>query len=98
MTINPILVIGATGQHGNTGGSLVRRLRDEGYPVRVLARTLSERTDRLADLGAEVVVGDLTDRRSLLPALADVDLAYFTYPIAAGVVSAAANYASAVRE
>ncbi len=98
MTTNPVLVIGATGQHGNTGGSLVRRLRDEGYPVRVLARSLSERTDRLADLGAEVVVGDLTDRRSLLPALADVDLAYFTYPIAAGVVSAAANYAAAVRE
>ncbi len=98
MTDNPILVIGATGQHGGTGGLLVRRLRCEGYPVRVLARTLSERTDRLSELGAEVVVGDLTDRRTLVPALADVDLAYFTYPIAAGVVLAAANYAAAVRE
>lgn len=98
MTTNPILVLGATGQHGNTGGYLVSRLREQGHPVRVLARNLSERTDRLAGLGADVVIGDLTDRRSLLPALADVDLAYFTYPIAAGVVSAAANYASAVRK
>jgi uncharacterized protein YbjT (DUF2867 family) len=98
MTTNPILVMGATGQHGNTGGLLVRRLRAEGHPVRVLARNLSERTERLTELGAEVVVGDLTDRRSILPALDDVDLAYFAYPIAAGVVSAASNYAAAVRE
>lgn len=98
MSDNPILVTGATGRHGNTGEHLVRRLRDEGHAVRVLVRTLSERTDRLAGLGAEVVVGDLHDRRSLLPALTDVDLAYFTYPIDAGVVAAAANYAAAVRE
>ncbi|MCV7298178.1 NmrA family NAD(P)-binding protein [Mycobacterium barrassiae] len=98
MTTNPILVTGATGRHGNTGEYLVRRLREEGRAVRVLARTLGERTDRLAALGAEVVVGDLHDRRTLVPALADVDLAYFTYPIDAGVVPAAANYAAAVRE
>lgn len=95
---NPILVTGATGRHGNTGEYLVRRLREEGRTVRVLARTLGERTDRLAAMGAEVVVGDLHDRRSLVPALTDVDLAYFTYPIDAGVVPAAANYAAAVRE
>nr|WP_194945784.1 hypothetical protein [Mycolicibacterium malmesburyense]CRL68031.1 trans-2-enoyl-CoA reductase [Mycolicibacterium malmesburyense] len=34
-----------------------------------------ERTDRLTELGAEVVIGELHDRRTLLPALADVDLA-----------------------
>ncbi|MGE2718343.1 NmrA family NAD(P)-binding protein [Mycolicibacterium celeriflavum] len=98
MSDNPILVTGATGRHGNTGEYLVRRLRDEGRDVRVLARTLGERTDRLTELGAEVVVGDLHDRRTLVPALADVDLAYFTYPIDAGVIPAAANYAAAVRE
>ena len=93
-----VLVIGATGRHGGTGQYLVRRLLDEGKPVRVLVRTLDERSDRLAALGAEVAVGDLADRRTLIPALGDVDLAYFTYPIAAGVIPAAANYASAVRE
>ncbi|KWX24260.1 NmrA family transcriptional regulator [Mycolicibacterium wolinskyi] len=95
---NPILITGATGRHGNTGEYLVRRLRDAGHPVRILARRRSERTERLAALGAEIAVGDLHDRRTLVPALADVDLTYFTYPIDAGVVSAASNYAAAVRE
>jgi uncharacterized protein YbjT (DUF2867 family) len=95
---NPVLVIGATGRHGNTGEYVVRRLRNEGRTVRVLAREFSERTDQLIELGADVVVGDLHRRQSLVPALADVDLAYFTYPIAAGVVSAAACYAAAVLE
>ena len=95
---NPILITGATGRHGNTGEYLVRRLREAGHPVRILARRRSERTERLAALGAEIAVGDLHDRRTLVPALADVDLTYFTYPIDAGVVSAASNYAAAVRE
>lgn len=46
----------------------------------------------------EVVIGDLHDRRSLVTALTDVELAYFTYPVEAGVVPAAANYTAAVRE
>lgn len=74
-TDNPILITGATGRHGNTGEYLVRRLREEGRAVRVLARTPSERTERLAELGAEIAIGDLHDRRTLVPALADVDLA-----------------------
>ncbi len=97
-SLSPILVTGATGRHGSTGAHVARRLRAEGRPVRILARKLSERTDALAALGAEVVIGDLHDRRSLVTALADVDLAYFTYPVDAGVVAAAANYAAAVRE
>lgn len=97
-TKNPILVIGATGRHGNTGEYLVRRLRDAGRAVRVLARKRSDRTEQLESVGAEIFVGDLHDRRTLLPALADVDLAYFTYPIDAGVIPAASNYASAVCE
>ncbi|RMI28938.1 NmrA family NAD(P)-binding protein [Nocardia stercoris] len=95
---NPILVTGATGRHGNTGEHVVRRLRDEGHRVRVLAREISDRTELLESLGAEVVVGDLHQRRTLAAALTDVDLAYFTYPVAPGVVPAAANFAAAVRE
>jgi uncharacterized protein YbjT (DUF2867 family) len=94
----PILVTGATGRHGSTGAHVARRLREEGRPVRILARTLSERTDALAELGAEVVIGDLHDRRGLVAALSDVELAYFTYPVDAGVVPAAANYTAAARE
>jgi uncharacterized protein YbjT (DUF2867 family) len=94
----PILVTGATGRHGSTGEHVARRLREEGKTVRILARTSSERTEALAALGAEVVVGDLHDRRTLVTALADVDQAYFAYPVDAGIVTAAANYTAAVRE
>ncbi|MFD4668188.1 NmrA family NAD(P)-binding protein [Lentzea sp. NPDC058450] len=92
-----ILVTGATGRHGGTGAHLVRRLKEEGRGVRVLARTRSERTEALEALGAEVVTGDLQDRRSIVPALEGVDQAYFTYPIDAGVIPAAANFAAAAR-
>ena len=94
----PILVTGATGRHGSTGAHVARRLREEGKAVRILARAPGERTDALGALGAEVVIGDLHDRRSLLAALADVEQAYFTYPVDAGVIPAAANYTAAVRE
>jgi uncharacterized protein YbjT (DUF2867 family) len=94
----PILVTGATGRHGSTGAHVARRLREEGRAVRILARARSDRTDALAALGADVVIGDLHDRRSLVTALADVDQAYFTYPVDAGIVAAAANYTAAVRE
>jgi uncharacterized protein YbjT (DUF2867 family) len=97
-TAAPILVFGATGSHGSTGEHVARRLREEGRRVRVLTRALNDRTDALAALGVEVVIGDLLDRRTLVPALADVELAYFTYPVDEGVVRAAANYAAAVRE
>ncbi|MFD9697728.1 NmrA family NAD(P)-binding protein [Lentzea sp. NPDC059081] len=93
-----ILVTGATGRHGGTGAHVVRRLREEGHDVRVLARTRGERTEALEALGAEVVLGDLRDRRGIVPALAGVGQVYLTYPIDAGVVPAAANYAAAVRE
>ncbi|BBZ26653.1 NmrA family transcriptional regulator [Mycolicibacterium madagascariense] len=95
---SPILVTGATGRHGNTGEHLVGRLLAAGRSVRVLARGHNPRTQHLAVLGAEIVIGDLGDRRSLVPALRDVDLVYFVYPINAGIVSAAANYAAAVRK
>ncbi len=93
-----VLVFGATGRHGSTGQYLVRRLLEQGRPVRALVRGRDERAQRLVEMGAEIAVGDLTDRRTLVPALTGVDTVYFTYPIAAGVVPAAAHYASAVLE
>src|SRR6266550_4815748 len=68
-TTSPILITGATGRHGGTGAHLVRRLREAGRSVRALVRRLDERTEPLQALGAEIVVGDLHDRASLVPAL-----------------------------
>ena len=97
MTAKPFLVVGATGRHGGTGATVARLLREQGAPVRALARRADERAAALQALGAEIAIGDLHDRRSLTAALAGVEVAYFTYPIAAGIVDAAANFASAAR-
>ncbi len=96
-TMKPILVIGATGRHGRTGASVLRQLRSHGYAVRALTRRKDERVQPLESLGAEIAIGDLRDRRSLLAALEEVEVAYFTYPGAPGIVDAAANFASAGR-
>lgn len=93
----PILVIGATGRHGGTGATVVDQLLRRGHPVRALVRTDDERAAELRRRGAVTVLGDLHDRASLVPAAADVAAVYFTYPVAAGAVSAAANLASALR-
>jgi len=53
-----------TGGSGFVGGALIERLRREGWDVRALAR--SERAaERVRELGAEPVMGDLDDRDSL---------------------------------
>ncbi|MFI1913788.1 NmrA family NAD(P)-binding protein [Nocardia sp. NPDC020380] len=91
------LVLGATGRHGRTGARIVEQLLAGGHNVRALARSTGEHTDALIAQGAEVVVGDLLDRRTLGEGVDGVDSVYFTYPIAEGVLAAAANLASVLR-
>lgn len=93
-----ILVTGATGRHGGTSAHIVTALLEAHRSVRVLARSESERTEALAALGAEIVIGDFNNRRSLIAALDGVRTATFTYPVAGGILPAAANFASAARE
>lgn len=93
----PILVVGATGRHGGTGAAVARGLRERGVQVRALARTIDARVAPLKAIGAEVVTGDLHDRRSLKDAFENVEVAFFTYPTAGGIIDAAANFASAGR-
>jgi uncharacterized protein YbjT (DUF2867 family) len=101
MMQSTILVMGATGKHGNTGAIVVDRLISQGRDVRVLTRTDGKRVDALRRRGAEPVVGDLHDRSTLSAAVqgeAPLSAVYFTYPIAAGVIPAAANLASVLVE
>jgi len=97
-TGGPVLVTGATGRHGGTGLHLVHGLRDAGWHVRVLVRVRDERVSTLEAAGAEVAIGDLHDRNSLVGAMKGAATAYFTYPINKGVIDAAAIFASAARE
>jgi dihydroflavonol-4-reductase len=79
-----------TGATGFIGSRLARQLAARGDRLRCLVRAGSDTTD-LERLGAEIVVGELTDAATIERALADVDLAYHLAAIYdVGVVDAAA--------
>ncbi|MGF6885887.1 uncharacterized protein YbjT (DUF2867 family) [Nocardia sp. GAS34] len=93
-----VLVIGATGRHGGTGARVVERLQTARRLVRALVRSDDDRAQRLRESGVQTLVGDLHDRRTLLPALDGAGSVYVAYPVAAGIVDALANVASVIRE
>ena len=72
MSIGKVLVTGAT---GFTGGALARRLASHNALVRALVRDRA-RAAPLADLGVEIVEGDLCDPAALREAIRGVDLVY----------------------
>jgi uncharacterized protein YbjT (DUF2867 family) len=64
-TTRIIVVTGATGRQG---GAVTRSLLERGWRVRALTRDpQSQKAQRLSTLGAEVVQGNMQDRRSLEP-------------------------------
>lgn len=64
-----------TGGSGFIGGRLVQRLVSEGRPVRALARS-DDAAERVAEVGAEPVRGELGDRSSLAAGAADCEVAF----------------------
>ena len=64
-----------TGGTGFLGASLTRRLLSDGAQVRVLAR-LRAKAQPLADLGAEIVTGDITDQASVRAAVDGMQVIY----------------------
>jgi uncharacterized protein YbjT (DUF2867 family) len=98
---SPILLTGATGY---IGGRLLRRLQEEGRPVRCLTRR-PEVLDPGLCSSTTVVEGDALASSSLRAGLLDVKLAYYlVHSLAAGGDfagldrRAAANFAAAARE
>jgi nucleoside-diphosphate-sugar epimerase len=71
----PVATVFVTGGSGFIGQRLIRRLVGEGNVVFALAR--SERTGKLlAELGAQPMPGDLSDRESLRAAAGECELAF----------------------
>ena len=93
---NPIILV--TGASGKTGTPTVEQLIERGHTVRALVRQIDARSNRLAELGAEVVVGDFLDLQSLRDAVRGVQSVYFCYPPADRLVEATSNIAIAARD
>ena len=71
------LVTGATGM---TGSHTVQLLLKRGHTVRAIAHSEDERSMRLQELGAEVVIGDMLNLNDVRLALSGIRGAYFVYP------------------
>src|SRR5437588_3925377 len=96
---HPILVTGAAGgTQGSTGRLVASLLLEQGIPVRALVHKLDARSDGLRRQGAEVVEGDLLNPASAQSAVRNVKRAYFTYPVADGLLEAATIFAAAARD
>jgi uncharacterized protein YbjT (DUF2867 family) len=96
---HPILVTGAAGgTQGSTGRLVARFLMEQGIPVRALVHKLDARSDDLRNQGADVVQGDLLDPASVQAAMQSVRRAYFTYPVADGLLDAVTIFAAAARD
>jgi uncharacterized protein YbjT (DUF2867 family) len=97
--LQPILITGAAGgSQGSTGRRIAALLLEEGIPVRAFVHKLDARSEALQALGAEVVQGDLLDSDSVRASLNGIKRAYFTYPVADGLLEATTIFATAARE
>jgi NAD(P)H dehydrogenase (quinone) len=92
------LIVGAGGSHGATGNHVARQLLARGMPVRAFVRQADGRADELRDIGAEIAVGDIRDYEAVRAALDGVQRAYFTYPVADGLLLATATFAAAGKQ
>ncbi len=96
---HPILVTGAAGgQQGSTGRVIAMLLLEHDISVRAFVHTIDARCDELRAHGAEIVEGDLLNPSSVQAAMIGVKRAYFTYPVADGLLEAATLFATAARD
>ena len=93
----PILVTGAAGAVGGIGRNLTELLLARGHKVRALVRREDERAEALRRLGAEVVVGDLTDLASMHRAIEGCGRIYFGMSVSPAFLEATVNTAAVAR-
>jgi len=92
------LITGAAGKIGGVSRSVVEMLCDKGEPVRAMVHREDARAQRLRDLGADVVVADLTDPRSVADAMAGVERMFFNMSVSLDYLEATAIVCAAARE
>jgi uncharacterized protein YbjT (DUF2867 family) len=96
---HPILITGAAGgSQGSTGRGVADLLLKQGLPVRAFVHKLDGRSEALRQQGAEIIEGDLLTVASVQAAMEGVKRAFFTYPVADGLLEATAIFAAAARD
>ncbi|MGB0125611.1 MAG: NmrA family NAD(P)-binding protein [Silvibacterium sp.] len=96
---HPILITGAAGgPQGSTGRLVSDFLLKQGIPVRAFVHKLDARSDELRQQGAEIVEGDLLNPASVQAAMKEVKRAYFTYPVAEGLLEAVTIFAATAQD
>jgi len=90
-----VLISGAT---GDTGRAAVREAIALGLDVRALVHGKDARSEALAGLGAEVMLGDLLEIDTVRSAMEGTDAAYLVWPVAPGLIHATVNFAQAAKE
>ena len=96
---HPILITGAAGgPQGSTGRVVAGLLLQQGIPVRAFVHKVDARSDELRQQGAEIIEGDLLNPTSVQAAMKEVKRAYFTYPVADGLLEAATIFAAMARD
>jgi uncharacterized protein YbjT (DUF2867 family) len=93
-----ILVTGAAGKIGAVGPKIVEYLSKQNLSVRAVVRTDDARAETLRKLGAEVVVGDLTQPRDVVKFLSGCTHVYFGMEVSEFYLEASMIMASAARQ
>jgi NADPH:quinone reductase-like Zn-dependent oxidoreductase len=87
----PILVTGAGGGVGSVSGMIVNLLRKQNLPVRALVRREDHRAQALRELGAEIVIGDLTQLPDVHRAVNGCGRIFFSITVASKYLEASLN-------
>lgn len=92
------LVTGAGGGTGGVSRQVVEGLRGIGKRVRALVHHDDARADPLREIGAEVVVGDLTEPRDVVDAVTGADRMFFSMSVSPDYLKASAIICDAALE
>ncbi|MBV9722536.1 MAG: NAD(P)H-binding protein, partial [Mycobacterium sp.] len=98
MTAPLYLITGAGGGTGGVSRQVIEILRGPGHRVRALVHHDDSRADPLRELGAEVVVGDLTVPGDVVNALNGVDRMFFSMGVSPSYLLATAVICDAALE
>ena len=92
------LITGAGGGTGSVSRQVVEQLRERGHRVRALVHREDSRAESLRALGAEVVVGDLSEPRDVVDAMNGADRMFFSMGVSPDYLKATVVVCAAALE